>query len=255
MWRYSALGVRDRITTRKVTVLVAFATLTLVSASTGWVISSRGASASQSSRARPSKFSAMSLLDISSFAFASPVGQVGIHRFGGKAETSSVITPITATAPIWASGLTNPPSSASSSSDPLSLDAFYAPPDPLTAAAPGSIVRSEPIPYAEGLPAQATAHRVLYHSKSITAADIAVSGTVVIPGGPPPVTGYPIVTWAHATTGLADACAPSKQGVNTVPYLSELIDEGMIVAATDYQGLGIPGIPGIHPYLVGQSEG
>src|ERR1035437_4153900 len=186
MWRYSALGVRDRITKRRVTVLVAFATLTLVSASTGWVISSRGASASQSSRARPSKFSAMSLLDISSFAFASPVGQVGqvgqvgIHHVGGKAETPSVITPITATAPIWASGLTTPPSSASSSSDPLSLDAFYAPPAPLTAAAPGSIVRSEPIPDAAGLPAQATAYRVLYHSESITGADIAVSGTVVI---------------------------------------------------------------------------
>src|ERR1035437_7359293 len=139
MWRNSALGVQARITERRETVLVAFATLTLVSASAGWVILSRGASASQSSRARPSTFSALPLLDISSFAFASPVGQVGIHHVGGKAETPSVITPITATAPIWASGLTTPPSSASSSSDPLSLDAFYAPPDPLTAAAPGSI--------------------------------------------------------------------------------------------------------------------
>src|ERR1035441_10024009 len=134
MWRNSALGVRARITERRETVLVAFATLTLVSASAGWVILSRGASASQSSRATPSTFSALPLLDISSFAFASPVGQVGqvgIHHVGGKAETPSVITPITATAPIWASGLTTPPSSASSSSDPLSLDAFYAPPDPL----------------------------------------------------------------------------------------------------------------------------
>jgi len=201
------------------------------------------------------------MLDISSFGFASPAGQAGqvgqvgqveIHHVGGNSETPSVITPITATVPIWASVRTTPASSASSSSDPLSLEAFYTSPDPLPAAAPGSIVRSEPIPDAEGLPAQATAYRVLYHSESTTGADIAVSGTVVIPGGPPPVTGYPIVTWAHGTTGLADACAPSKQGVNTVPYLSELIDEGMIVAATDYQGLGTTGI---HPYLVGQSEG
>lgn len=198
------------------------------------------------------------MLDISSFAFASPAGQAGqagqaeIHHVGGNSETPSVITPITANAPIWASALTTPPSSASTSLDPVPLEGFYTSPDPLTAAAPGSIVRSEPIPDAVGLPPQAIAYRVLYHSESITGADIAVSGTVVIPGGPPPVAGYPIVTWAHGTTGLADACAPSKQGVGTVPYLSQFIDEGMIVAATDYQGLGTPGI---HPYLVGQSEG
>src|ERR1035437_5675782 len=258
MWRNSALGVRARITQRRETVLVALATLTLVSASTGWVILSRGASASQSSWARPSPFPALPMLDISSFGFASPAGQVGqvgqveIHHVGGNSETPSVITPITATVPIWASVRTTTASSASSSSDPLSLEAFYTSPDPLPAAAPGSIVRSEPIPHAVGLPAQATAYRVLYHSESTTGADIAVSGTVVIPARPPPVTGYPIVTWAHGTTGLADACAPSKQGVNTIPYLSEFIDEGMIVAATDYQGLGTLGI---HPYLVGQSEG
>src|SRR5450759_4708496 len=151
MWRNSALGVRARITQRRETVLVALAILTLVSASTGWVILSRGASASQSSWARPSTFSALPMLDISSFGFASPVGQVGqvgqveIHHVGGNSETPSVITPITATVPIWASVRTTPASSASSSSDPLSLEAFYTSPDPLPAAAPGSIVRSEPI--------------------------------------------------------------------------------------------------------------
>src|SRR5664280_2045282 len=255
MWRNSAIGVRARITQRRETMLVALATLTLLSASTGWAILSRSASASQSSQVRLSTSSAPPMLDISSFAFASPAGQAGqaeIHHVGGNSETPSVITPITANAPIWASALTTPPSSARTSLDPVPLEGFYTSPDPLTAAAPGSIVRSEPIPDAVGLPPQAIAYRVLYHSESITGADIAVSGTVVIPGGPPPVAGYPIVTWAHGTTGLADACAPSKQGVGTVPYLSQFIDEGMIVAATDYQGLGTPGI---HPYLVGQSEG
>jgi alpha-beta hydrolase superfamily lysophospholipase len=38
----------------------------------------------------------------------------------------------------------------------------------------------------------------------------------------------------------------------TAPYTAQLLDAGLIVAATDYQGLGTPGI---HPYLVGQSEG
>jgi dipeptidyl aminopeptidase/acylaminoacyl peptidase len=98
----------------------------------------------------------------------------------------------------------------------------------------------------------AVAYRILYYSQSIAGADIAVSGTVVIPGQPSPAGGYPIATWAHATDGLAAQCAPSLQVTPTAPYTAQLLDAGMIVASTDYPGLGTPGI---HPYLVGQSEG
>ncbi len=121
----------------------------------------------------------------------------------------------------------------------------------LSPAPPGSIIRSSVIPSAGQLPAGATAYRVLYHSQSIAGADVAVSGVIVVPGGQPPPGGFPIATWAHGTTGLADQCAPSLGPLSSISYLLPLLKARMIVAATDYQGLGTTGVP---PYLVGQSE-
>lgn len=132
------------------------------------------------------------------------------------------------------------------------LASFYDPPDPLSPAPAGSIIRAEPIPVPAGLPEGVTAERVLYHSASDQGDDIAESGVVVVPGSPPPHGGYPIVSWAHGTTGLAPSCAPSREGIDDIPYLAQLLGSGFVVAATDYEGLGPPGV---HPYLVGQSEG
>ena len=140
---------------------------------------------------------------------------------------------------------------AHGSGGPGSTAGFYRTPGPLPQAPPGAIVRSVVIPSAGLLPEGATAYRVLYHSQSIAGADIAVSGVVVVPGGTPPPGGFPIVAWAHGTTGLSDQCAPSLSGFASIPSLTTFLDRGMIVAATDYEGLGTPGI---HPYLVGQSE-
>jgi len=127
---------------------------------------------------------------------------------------------------------------------------FYAVPDPLPTAAPGTIIRSESIP----APAGAKAWRVLYHSETVAGRDIAVSGVIVAPTGTAPKGGRPVVTWAHGTTGLADTCAPSKiKGfASKLPYVADMVDAGYVVAATDYEGLGTPGL---HPYLVGESEG
>jgi alpha-beta hydrolase superfamily lysophospholipase len=133
-----------------------------------------------------------------------------------------------------------------------SLPAFYQTPDPLDPAPAGAIIRSAVIPSAGFLPQGATAYRVLYHSQSLGGADIAVSGLVVVPGGAPPPTGFPIVSWAHGTTGLAQQCAPSLEGFTSIPLLDSLLDRHAIVAATDYEGLGTSGVD---PYLVGQSEG
>ena len=131
------------------------------------------------------------------------------------------------------------------------LDTFYKVPVPLEPAPPGAIIRSSMIRTAGRLPTGATAYRVLYHSQSMAGTDIAVSGVIVVPGGPPPAGGFPIVSWAHGTTGVADPCAPSLGSLSSIAYLGPLLKARMIVVATDYQGLGTPGI---HPYLVGQSE-
>jgi pimeloyl-ACP methyl ester carboxylesterase len=141
-------------------------------------------------------------------------------------------------------------SAVRTSTDPVA--AFYRPPDPLAAGPPGSIIRSEPMPSVAGLPQGTTTDRILYHSRTIDGSDVAVSGMIVIPKAPPPRGGYPIVSWAHATTGLASSCAPSNGGDDPIPYLARLVAAGYVVAATDYQGLGTGGL---NPYLVGQSAG
>jgi len=127
---------------------------------------------------------------------------------------------------------------------------FYAVPDPLPQAKPGSLIRSVRINAPDG----ANAWRVLYHSTAVDGRDIAVSGVVVAPTGKPPRAGRPVVSWAHGTTGVADVCAPSKNPAiaSLLPFVGDLVAVGYVVAATDYEGLGTPGV---HPYLVGESEG
>jgi hypothetical protein len=65
-----------------------------------------------------------------------------------------------------------------------------------------------------------------------------------------------VVAWAHPTSGLADHCAPSRHGMRGLAcmhgWLDALLRRGYVVVATDYEGLGTPGL---HPYLVGASEG
>jgi alpha-beta hydrolase superfamily lysophospholipase len=138
------------------------------------------------------------------------------------------------------------------------IPSFYEPPRPLPRAAPGTIIRAETVVGVPGVPAGATVWRILYHSRSIYGADIAESGYVVAPAGRAPAGGRPVLTWAHGTTGFAGICAPSLfsmqgvGGVYLVPGLADFLRAGFVIAATDYEGLGTPGI---HPYLVGESGG
>jgi len=115
---------------------------------------------------------------------------------------------------------------------------------------PGTIIRSEPMMFA---PAGAQAYRVLYRSTGLHGEPIAVSGVIVVPPGPAPAGGRPIVAWAHPTTGVVPHCAPSLAifVFQQMAGLRQLIEQGAIVAATDYPGLGTAGP---HPYLVGDSE-
>ncbi len=118
------------------------------------------------------------------------------------------------------------------------------------AGAPGTLIRYEPMAFA---PAGAQAYRVLYRSTGMHGEPIAVSGVIVVPPGPAPEGGRPIVAWAHPTTGVVPHCAPSLAifVFQQMAGLRQLIEQGAIVAATDYPGLGTPGP---HPYLVGDSE-
>jgi pimeloyl-ACP methyl ester carboxylesterase len=102
---------------------------------------------------------------------------------------------------------------------------------------------------------------VLYSSRTPQGTRDAVSGSVAVPKGKPPKGGWPVVTYAHGTTGAADPCAPSRDVVGGPlnggttyidPDLNEWLRHGYAVVRTDYPGLGTPGA---HPYLIGEFEG
>ncbi|MBA2437812.1 MAG: alpha/beta fold hydrolase [Acidimicrobiia bacterium] len=123
-------------------------------------------------------------------------------------------------------------------------------PEPLPEGEPGDLIALAPRTGPD-VPAGAQGWDLLYRSEGVDGQAVAVSGRVYAPGGPSPAEGRPVVSWAHGTVGVADACAPSRTG-DQVPGLAELLGAGYVVAATDYEGLGTPGT---HPYLVGDSEG
>jgi hypothetical protein len=135
------------------------------------------------------------------------------------------------------------------------VSAFYVWSDAIPAA-PGTLLRQEPLPDRLMLTNAAKGQRVLYSStdgidgKSATA----VSGAVYVPKGMAPPGGWPIVAWAHGTTGTADVCAPSwmLRGQRDTDYLNAWLGQGYAIVATDYQGLGTPGG---HPWMTVRPEG
>ena len=130
----------------------------------------------------------------------------------------------------------------------------YLVPDPLPPGRPGALIALS----ATGPDGSVDAGQrwvFLYHSTDVRARDVAVSGQLVVPRGKPPAGGWPVVSWAHGTTGIADRCTPSQHDFwdrENAAEVRTFVDAGYAVAATDYPGLGTPGT---HPYLVGVDEG
>jgi hypothetical protein len=58
------------------------------------------------------------------------------------------------------------------------------------------------------------------------------------------VGGYPVIAWAHGTVGLGDDCTPSAlpPSPRDDEYLSHWLRQGYAVVASDYVGLGTPGL-------------
>ncbi|WP_072751757.1 lipase family protein [Rhodococcus maanshanensis] len=94
-----------------------------------------------------------------------------------------------------------------------------------------------------------TARKLVYRSTSgLDGSGTEVSGTVFVPPGAAPDGGWPIVSVGHGTTGVTDECAPSQYPdlLGAVGMVTALLEQGYVVVASDYQGLGTPGP---HPYL------
>jgi len=137
--------------------------------------------------------------------------------------------------------------------------AFYAPPAPLPAGMAGQVIWARLLTGAAALASAGENLLVLYHSRTLAGQDTAVSGTVSIPRGQPPRGGWPVLSWAHGTTGTANICAPSRDAPGHPCHiynqladavLNQWVKRGWAVTKTDYEGLGTPGP---HPYLAGAS--
>lgn len=140
-------------------------------------------------------------------------------------------------------------------SGPAGVD-FYEPPDNLSKYEAGDLIWTRPFTGGHALE-RAENHLVLYAQQGIDGDNVATSGIISVPEGKPPAGGWPVISWAHGTSGIADQCAPSRLGDNDVnqyedEVLQEWLDAGRAIVRTDYEGLGTPGD---HPYLIGSSEG
>lgn len=134
------------------------------------------------------------------------------------------------------------------------VSAFYAAALP-EGARPGAFIAREQMSETVALPAASESWRILYVSSDWKDGHpITVSGAVFLPRGRMPEGGWPVIAWAHGTTGVADVCAPSfrPRTPRDTSYLSGWLKAGYAIVATDYPGLGTPGP---HPYLLYRPEG
>ena len=139
---------------------------------------------------------------------------------------------------------TQTPFSAAKGVEPTS---FYDPPDTLPDEPPGTVLRSEPI---KDAPEGVSAWRLLYLSRNNAGDPITISGLYLEPTTPPPTgSRYPLVAFAHGTTGVGRSC-----GMSQAPFTNEtagneywrtlmspMVGAGYAVVATDYEGMGAPG--------------
>jgi len=129
-------------------------------------------------------------------------------------------------------------------------------PDPLPPGPPGSVIASESFAV-DSYPFAVEGHQLLYRSTDRFGTSLPVSGALLVPTGvPAPPGGRPVVAVPHGTVGISDGCAPSVdvQYSGHVVYddVQALLAGGAVVVATDYIGLGTPGV---HPYLDGIDAG
>lgn len=147
--------------------------------------------------------------------------------------------------PAWAADMPKTVAQATrmEQANTMPAPAFYAAPRTLSRTRPGDLLEQQVVT-GYRLPPGATALRILYHSLDADGYDVATSGFVVVPGGAAPAGGWPIIAWAHGTSGVGRQCAPSL--MTDLSYgdlgLTDMVRAGFAIVASDYHGLGTPGL-------------
>ncbi len=177
------------------------------------------------------------------------VGLVVVSACSSATKPSGATPPTPTTVVASTSGSSAAPQASDATIPaPAGLPAFYTVPTPLPQGGPGTLIKSEPVPLAG---VHGTVYRVMYVSTAADGHRVPVTGLVVVPQAAAPAAGYPVVTIGHGTVGMAPQCAPSLDPANgelPIPLVNTLLDKGWELTASDYQGLGTPGLL---PYIVG----
>lgn len=118
---------------------------------------------------------------------------------------------------------------------------------------PGSLTSFNTVNIPSGLPNAARAYVFDYVMVSVRGTNTTARAQLFEPIAAAPSDGYALVVWAHGTTGIANACAPSSSFDNfgNSTAIDALLEAGYAVLAPDYEGFGTPQI---HPYYIRTSH-
>lgn len=108
----------------------------------------------------------------------------------------------------------------------------------------GTLLKEVPLDKRVTLSSAGKASRFLYTTLDSHGQMVVSTGALFLPRQSAPRGGYPVVAWAHGTVGLGDDCTPSAgtRYDRDVRYLNHWLRQGYAVVASDYVGLGTPGI-------------
>lgn len=111
------------------------------------------------------------------------------------------------------------------------------------------------------LPPTTALSRFIYQSETLNGSKVPVSAYVLWPYSPRSLCdGYPVVAWAHGTSGTYANAAPSHHKNLGQHFLApyQIALQGYVVVGTDYAGLGVrehaSGKPIVHEYVASPSQ-
>ncbi|KAL9612400.1 MAG: hypothetical protein Q9167_002994 [Letrouitia subvulpina] len=143
-------------------------------------------------------------------------------------------------------------------------DDFYKVPPGSAEAKAGTLlkVERETDPNLYNIPPNTAISRFMYQSQRSDSSLVPVTAYILWPYcARPHRDGYPVVSWAHGTSGVNAECAPSnlKHLWHDFQVVFHLSLNGYVVVASDYAGLGIEkdavGNPVVHEYMTGPAQG
>jgi alpha-beta hydrolase superfamily lysophospholipase len=121
---------------------------------------------------------------------------------------------------------------------------------------PGTLISKRPLsdPGPALSAATSSATFIRYQSTSPAGAPIEVSGAVFLPKGDAPAGGWPVIAFAHGTSGVVSACAPTNSPTlfGSAPAVAQMLAGHRAVVMTNYQGMDGPGNA---PYIDSASSG